>query len=62
MTHIIRLHHALPLSPEVVKAINEMDAGLRTAIDTAKAAGLPLGLIVALLHSPAHSETVQMVS
>ncbi|MBB3239161.1 hypothetical protein FHW68_000633 [Pseudomonas sp. Tn43] len=57
-----RLHHALPLSPEIVKAINEMDAGLGNAIDTAKAAGLPQGLIVALLHGQACSETARMVS
>lgn len=62
MTNVTRLHHALPLSPEIVKAINEMDAGLRNAIDTAKAAGLPQGLIVALLHGQAYSETARMVS
>jgi hypothetical protein len=28
MTNITRLHHVLPLSPEVVKAINETDSGL----------------------------------
>ncbi|EJM09756.1 hypothetical protein PMI21_05488 [Pseudomonas sp. GM18] len=62
MSNVTRLHHALPLSPEIVEAINEMDEGLRKAIDTAKAAGLPQGLIVALLHGLAHSQTSIMVS
>jgi hypothetical protein len=60
MTNITRLHHALPLSPAIVKAINEMDESLRKAIDMAKAAGLPQGLIVALLHGQSHSETARM--
>ncbi|RON33708.1 hypothetical protein [Pseudomonas brassicacearum] len=61
MTNITRLHHALPPSPAIVKAINEMDESLRKAIDDAKAAGMPQGLIVALLHGQAHSETARMV-
>jgi hypothetical protein len=62
MSNVTRLHHALPLSTEIVKAINEMDEGLRKAIDTAKAAGLPQGLIVALLHGQAHSQTALMAN
>ena len=62
MTNITRLHHALPLSPAIVKAINEMDESLRKAIDNAKAAGMPQGLVVALLHGQAHSQTAIMVS
>ncbi len=62
MSNVTRLHHALPLSTEIVKTINEMDEGLRKAIDTAKAAGLPQGLIVALLHGQAHSQTAIMVN
>lgn len=61
MSNVTRLHHALPLSPEIVKAINEMDESLRKVIDNAKAAGMPQGLIVALLHGQAHSETARMV-
>lgn len=44
-----------------MKAINEMDESLRKVIDNAKAAGMPQGLIVALLHGQAHSETARMV-
>ena len=43
MTNITRLHHALPLSPSIVKAINEMDESLCKAIDSAKAAGNAAG-------------------
>jgi hypothetical protein len=45
-----------------VKAINEMDESLRKAIDDAKASGMPQGLVVALLHGQAHSQTAIMVS
>jgi len=62
MTNITRLHHALPLSPAIVKAINEMDENLRKAIDDAKAAGMPQGLVVALLYGQTHCETVRMVN
>ena len=62
MNNVTRLHHALTLGTEVVQAINDLDAGIRKAIDAAKAAGLPQGLIVALLHGLAHSETAMMVS
>lgn len=61
MSNVTRLHHPLPLGAEVVQAINNLDAGIRKAIDAAKAAGLPQGLIVALLHGQAHSETARMV-
>jgi hypothetical protein len=61
MSNVTRLRHALPLSPELVQAIDDMDAGIRKAIDEAKAAGLPQGMIVALLHGQAHSQTAMMV-
>ncbi|PWE41107.1 hypothetical protein [Pseudomonas prosekii] len=62
MSKLTRLHHALPLSPAIVKAINEMDESLRKAIDNAKAAGTPQGRVVALLHGQAHSQTAIMVN
>ena len=62
MSNVTRLHHALPLSPAIVKAIKEMDESLRKAIDDAKAAGMPQGLVVALLHGQAHSQTAIMVN
>lgn len=62
MSNVTRLHHALPLTAEVIKALNDLDTGLRQALDAAKAAGLPQGLIVALLHGQAHSETARMLA
>jgi hypothetical protein len=61
MSSVTRLHHALPLSPDVHGALKELDDALVQAIKTAKAAGLPQGLIVAVLHGHAHSETAKMV-
>lgn len=61
MTNVTRLHHALPLGPAINQANTELDSAIAKAIDAAKAAGLPQGLIVALLHGHAHSETAKMV-
>jgi hypothetical protein len=61
MSSVTRLHHALPLSPAISKAIADLDSVIAKAIDGAKGAGLPQGLIVAVLHGHAHSETAKMV-
>ncbi|APV42121.1 hypothetical protein PFAS1_23375 [Pseudomonas frederiksbergensis] len=62
MTNITRLHHALPLSPAINLAITELDSTIAKAIDAAKAAGLPQGLVVSLLHGHAQLQTQIMVS
>ena len=62
MTNITRLHHALPLSPAINKAVTELDTAIAKAIDAAKATGLPQGLVVAVLQGQAHSQTATMVS
>jgi hypothetical protein len=62
MSNVTRLHHALPLPPDVVAAINVLDASLVKAIDESKAAGLPQGMIVALLQGHAHAETLRLVT
>ncbi|WP_458373021.1 hypothetical protein [Pseudomonas laurylsulfatiphila] len=61
MTNVTRLHHALPLGPAINKAVTDLDSAIAKAIDAAKAAGLPQGLIVSLLHGHAHAETAKMV-
>jgi len=61
MTNVTRLHHALPLPPDVGAAIKDLDDALVQAIKAAKAAGLPQGLIVSLLHGHAHYQTGIMV-
>jgi hypothetical protein len=61
MSNVTRLHHALPLPADVVAATNALDAAVVKAIAEAKDAGLPQGLIVAVLHGHAHAETCRMV-
>jgi hypothetical protein len=56
------MRHVLPLPADVVAATNAFDSALIKAIDTAKEAGLPQGLIAAILHGQAHAETHKMVS
>ena len=62
MTNVTRLHHALPLSPAINQPITELDSAIAKAIDAAKAAGLPQGLVVSLLHGHAQVQTNIMVS
>jgi hypothetical protein len=61
MTNVTRLHHSLPLSSDVAAATNALDTAVAKAVDEAKAAGLPQGLVVAILHGHAHAETHRMV-
>jgi hypothetical protein len=61
MTTVTRLHHALPLSPAINKAVADLDSVIAKAIDAAKGDGLPQGLVVTVLHGHAHSETAKMV-
>ncbi|WDG57309.1 hypothetical protein [Pseudomonas chlororaphis] len=59
---VVRLHHALSLGPEINTALIDLDNAIAKAVDAAKAAGLPQGLIVAELHGHAHAQTHIMVS
>lgn len=61
MTNVTRLHHALPLSPAINKAVTDLDSAIAKAIDAAKTAGLPQGLVVSLLHGHALMQTNIMV-
>lgn len=61
MSNVSRIRHQLPVSLEIVVAVTECDATLAKAIDAAKEAGLPQGL-VGLLHGHAHAETHKMVT
>ncbi|QXI03001.1 hypothetical protein HV782_013825 [Pseudomonas monsensis] len=62
MSNVTRLRHALPLSKDINKVLTELDSAIAKAIDAAKAAGLPQGLIVAELHGHAQVQTNIMVS
>lgn len=61
-SNVRRIRHELPVSMDIIGAVAEFDQALIKAIDAAKAAGLPQGLLVALLHGQAHNETARMVS
>ena len=62
MSKVIRLRHTLPMSPDINAAVNDLDSAIAKAVDTAKTAGFPQGLIVGLLHGHAHAQTHQMVT
>lgn len=62
MTNITRVHYALPLSTAINKAVTELDRAIAQAVDAAKAAGLPQGSVVSLLHGHAQLQTHIMVS
>lgn len=62
MSNVTRLHHALSMSPDINKAVSDLDIAIAKAIDAAKAAGLPQGILVAVLHGHAHGQTHIMVS
>lgn len=61
MSNVTRLRHALPMSQEISKALTDLDSAIAKAIEAAKDAGLPQGLIVAELHGYAHAQTQIMV-
>lgn len=62
MSNVTRIRHELPVGLDIVHAVAEFDAALAKAIDAAKEAGLPQGLLVGLLHRHAHGETHRMVA
>ncbi|BBT40893.1 hypothetical protein [Pseudomonas putida] len=61
MSNVSRIRHELPVSLDIVHAVAEFDTALVKAIDAAKEAGLPQGLLVGLLQGHAHAETHKMV-
>jgi len=61
MTNVTRLRHALPMSPEINKAVTDLDSAIAKAVSAAKDAGLPQGLVVSLLHGYAQMQTTVMV-
>lgn len=49
------------MSQDINKVLTDLDSAIAKAIDAAKAAGLPQGLIVAELHGHAHAQIHNMV-
>lgn len=62
MSNVTRLRHALPMSQDINAAVGVLDKAVADAVDAAKQAGLPQGLIAVLLHGHAHAQTHQMVT
>jgi len=62
VSKVTRLRHVLPMSPDINTAVSALDKAIAEAVDVAKAAGLPQGLIVSLLNGHAHAQTHQMVT
>lgn len=62
MSNVSRLRHVLLMSPDINAAVGALDKAIADAVDAAKAAGLPQGLVVSLLHGHAHAQTHQMVT
>jgi hypothetical protein len=50
------------MSQDINKSLTELDSAIAKAVDAARAAGLPQGLIVAELHGHAHAQTHIMVT
>ena len=59
MSNVIRAFDIVTL--EQKRQYKAMDTQIAEAIDEAKSAGVPQGLIVALLHGYAHHETATMM-
>ena len=62
MTHAVAVLADWAAPKEQQKALHELDQAIAAALDTAKAAGVPKGMIVALLHAHDHAETHRMVT
>ncbi|NWA68048.1 hypothetical protein [Pseudomonas reactans] len=62
MSNVTRLRHALPMSQDINKVLADLDIAIAKAVDAARSAGLPQGIVVAILHGQAHAETARMVS
>ena len=57
MNNVTRLRHALPMSQDSNKALTDLDSAIAKAIDAARAAGSPQGLVVAELRGHAYAQT-----
>lgn len=62
MSNVTRLRQALPMSPDINKAVADLDSAIAKAVSAAKAVGLPQGLVVSLLHGHAQVQTNIMVN
>lgn len=61
MTNISRLYSEKPVSAEVNDALNALTEDTSQAIQRAKDAGVPQGLVVAIMAAHFHEETGRML-
>lgn len=61
MSNVTNIRHAIPVSAEISKAVVNFSTALAKAINDARDVGLPQGLLVAVLHGQALSETQRMI-
>lgn len=61
MANILPMHGSGAMTPDQVRAFRDFDSVIVDAINLARDAGVPYGLIVAILHGHAHAETQKMM-
>ena len=61
MSNISRIYSEKPVSAEVAGALDALADEVAAAIDRAKDAGVPQGLIVAIMAGHFHEETARML-
>lgn len=62
MTNISRIYSEKPVSAEVAGALDALGAQVVAALDQAREAGVPQGLIVAIIAAHFHEETARMLA
>lgn len=51
----------LPISSAIIAGVTELDVAIRTALDNARLAGIPIGLVIACLHGHMTILTLEMI-
>lgn len=62
MTSVSRIYSEKPVSEQVNDSLNEMAGKMTVSIQKAKAAGVPQGLLVAILAAHFHEETGRLIT
>lgn len=62
MSNISRIYSEKPVSAEVAGALDALGAQVVAALDQAREAGVPQGLIVAIMAGHFHEETARMMA
>lgn len=62
MSNVSNLRGAISLSSEIVRVIRDTDAAIVEAINKARDAGIPQGMLTGMLHGYALGETARMIN